>query len=368
MEAFKLKDKDFPRILAFLDGLHMQRRFDTLGSYILTSLPTLFSVDLTAYSTVEPSTVLFDYHAKPWGNSQTHNAAAFIEDNIWTGRLVLREHPLVRYYLQTGRSEPHAFSDFLTQQQFHRTDMYDVWYRTIGLEDVLGIVFPVPGKQLFQIVVGRGRHFDDYDKVLMSTVTKHLQYAYRNVWTLTGYHDQTYRSPVQINEDTDVAVIVVGHQWRIEFATSRANQWLDDFFEPRRSIDRLPDSLERWAKAAQQKSRAAVVVPVAEPLTIDRQGRRLSVKCLPEPDRWLLLFERHRIDLSLMELTDVGLSKREREVLSLLTAGKSSRQLSEVLGISTRTVKKHLEHIYRKLGVDSRDGAITLARRIDREA
>lgn len=45
---------------------------------------------------------------------------------------------------------------------------------------------------------------------------------------------------------------------------------------------------------------------------------------------------------------------RERQIVDLLTQGKSNRQIGQALGIAEATVKKHLHHVFRKLGVRSR--------------
>ncbi len=53
-----------------------------------------------------------------------------------------------------------------------------------------------------------------------------------------------------------------------------------------------------------------------------------------------------------------GLSPREIEILTLLAQGKSNRAIGNSLGISPRTVSKHLEHIYPKLNVQCRTSAL----------
>jgi len=45
---------------------------------------------------------------------------------------------------------------------------------------------------------------------------------------------------------------------------------------------------------------------------------------------------------------------REREAVELLMQGMSNRQIANALGITEGTVKKHLNHVFRKLGVHSR--------------
>jgi DNA-binding CsgD family transcriptional regulator len=56
-----------------------------------------------------------------------------------------------------------------------------------------------------------------------------------------------------------------------------------------------------------------------------------------------------------------SLNPREREVLALVARGKTNIEVAKILGISPRTVQKHLEHIYDKLGVRRRAGAAVLA-------
>ena len=55
-----------------------------------------------------------------------------------------------------------------------------------------------------------------------------------------------------------------------------------------------------------------------------------------------------------------GLSPREAEVLSLLARGRSSTYISDTLYISLNTTKKHIQHIYKKLGIHSNQEAIDL--------
>lgn len=56
-----------------------------------------------------------------------------------------------------------------------------------------------------------------------------------------------------------------------------------------------------------------------------------------------------------------ALTPRECQVLSWVARGKSNAQIGALLGISPRTVNKHLDHIYVKLGVESRTAAAAVA-------
>src|SRR5690606_21090690 len=56
-------------------------------------------------------------------------------------------------------------------------------------------------------------------------------------------------------------------------------------------------------------------------------------------------------------LLPAGLSPREFEVLHLLAGGRSNQQIADALVLSVRTVERHINHVYAKLGVHSRTQA-----------
>ena len=60
----------------------------------------------------------------------------------------------------------------------------------------------------------------------------------------------------------------------------------------------------------------------------------------------------------------LALTAREAEVLLWISRGKANRDISEILGISPRTVNKHLEQVFEKLGVENRASAAARAVRV----
>lgn len=60
----------------------------------------------------------------------------------------------------------------------------------------------------------------------------------------------------------------------------------------------------------------------------------------------------------------LNITQREAEVLLWVSYGKSNSDISDVLTISPRTVQKHLEHIYEKIGVETRSSAAAVAIKI----
>jgi DNA-binding NarL/FixJ family response regulator len=56
-------------------------------------------------------------------------------------------------------------------------------------------------------------------------------------------------------------------------------------------------------------------------------------------------------------LESLGLTPREAEVLLWVAQGKSNSEISTILGTAEGTIKKHLQHLFEKLGVDNRHAA-----------
>ncbi len=90
-----------------------------------------------------------------------------------------------------------------------------------------------------------------------------------------------------------------------------------------------------------------------------------------------ILYERKQDDLHLLRIVQTSsqktpedlkvklpITKRESEVLYWVSYGKTSWETSQILEMSPRTVNKHLEQIFKKLGVDNRTSAAAIALRI----
>jgi DNA-binding CsgD family transcriptional regulator len=72
---------------------------------------------------------------------------------------------------------------------------------------------------------------------------------------------------------------------------------------------------------------------------------------------------REESDESVMEAIALSfkLTPREAEVLYWVVKGKINRDIGDIVGSSPMTVKKHLEHVFAKLGVETRTAAAGMA-------
>lgn len=129
-----------------------------------------------------------------------------------------------------------------------------------------------------------------------------------------------------------------------------------------------------WAQHPMFREWKRLTEPVTDELLVsypDGPGltRRLFLgreggACFGERERFLMtLLMPHLGPLLARTVTppprqDVALTDRQREVLRLVRLGMTNRQTAHALGISTATVRKHLENAYAQLGVRSRTEAV----------
>jgi DNA-binding CsgD family transcriptional regulator len=91
-------------------------------------------------------------------------------------------------------------------------------------------------------------------------------------------------------------------------------------------------------------------------MIVERAGKHLAIRLVEGSDHSLLIMEEQRA-LTPESLKPLGLSLREAQVLHWIVQGKTDADIGAILGLSPRTVQKHLEHIYQKLGVENRTAA-----------
>jgi DNA-binding NarL/FixJ family response regulator len=169
---------------------------------------------------------------------------------------------------------------------------------------------------------------------------------------------QSARAALDVSGRYLLAVNGVG---KIMWATPQAQKLLSDALSPD-SDDAvvLPDPIPQWldqARKGKAGSKAAIMtaLPGNEALRLQYMGRLGSNEFL------LRLAKDSGTETPAEFSSELGLTTREGEVLSWLSKGKTNRDIAQILGLSPRTVDKHLEQIYSKLGVENRTAAAAIA-------
>ena len=152
-------------------------------------------------------------------------------------------------------------------------------------------------------------------------------------------------------------LLAVNREGHLMWATPQAQRLLSDSLGTAEELV-LPDALRQWLDQA-QKGKGGTKPMASVP---DHPELRLYYMGGAGPNEFLLrLAKESSGELPKEFSSEFGLTVREAEVLSWLSKGKTNRDIAQILGLSPRTVDKHLEQIYAKLGVENRTAAAAIA-------
>ncbi len=153
---------------------------------------------------------------------------------------------------------------------------------------------------------------------------------------------------------------------RLVWQTPLARKLLQVYFEA--PAGQVPPALLAWLRVQAEAEGQAPIQGQSprepRPLTVALGAKQLmlSLQERTADDDWLIVM-REVSDAAVVEaLTQAfKLTMREAEVLYWVVKGKTNRDIGDILGSSPATVKKHLERVYVKLGVETRTAAASIA-------
>lgn len=320
---------DAERLLRFVGEAESVDEDQPFSSELLVELGRLVEADWVTYcelDRVRRRTLLMVARA---GDEEDDDAPS--EDVFWE---IVMEHPVCLQH-QRGVVAALKLSDFLTLRQLHATRLYDLWFRPFEVEHELNVPIPSPLWHTKTFLFDRAgpRDFVERDRMVLELLQPHLariSAAARTRRLLRSTLAEVERG----TEDDARGVVFLDAVGDMEFASPPARRLLRDFFEAK-SGARLPTEVATWLGLGSAR-------------LVRRQGsRELTVE---RTDHTLVLRERR---------IEVDLTPREREVLAWVARGKTNPEIAELLWLAPGTVRKHLENIYAKLGVNTRTAAVT---------
>ncbi|MCL7421707.1 MAG: response regulator transcription factor [Methylobacter sp.] len=152
---------------------------------------------------------------------------------------------------------------------------------------------------------------------------------------------------------------------RITWLTPGGSRWLDEFRQTHMLTGNnevgapLPKPLLEWFGARL----AATGKSDRDTFESRRAGVDFSARITPcqNTNEYLLVLEKHSGTWDLDSVRQsLGLTFREAEILMWISRGKTNKEVGMILGSSPRTINKHLEHIFEKLGVVTRAAAVSM--------
>jgi len=332
MPMERLRTKDFRALLEFVRKLYSVRDLEGFITTVLTSLPTAIRSDITTYNEINPSK----------GRSHDRGSGRWSAAASQAWQTVIHEHPPLLHALCTK-----------SQEKF---------YKLINIDQMMGFLIRAQPPNGIGIALHRQhRDFDERDRLLFDLARCHLIGAYRNVQALAKMRTEMMLLK-QTLENVKQGIIVSDRQGTVHFANTIARQWLLKYFSVGIRNNVLPDALRVWANRQDAVLDQTDDAPPARiPLSITTASKRLTVRLLSDSDRWTYLLNEENLEIQPALLAPLGLSRRENEILSWIAYGKTNVEIGMILNVSPRTVQKHLERIYQKLGVENRTAAAARA-------
>ena len=226
-----------------------------------------------------------------------HPAGTVLGDQLWPGySQQLGRDPLTAHYLAHRDPGPRRISDVIDPGAFRRTAIYQEYYRRVRVEHQVALpIRALPGQAVgFTVCRSSGNDFTATDLAVLTLLGPHLARLHRQ-------HQQALHN---------------GHA----AATPSAGP-------PQRPVP------EQRAAASPALPPQPATSPPYDHLATRQSG-------LP------------------VEQTAAALTDREQQIIRLAGNGHTSASIARELDVSSRTVDKHLENAYRKLGVSNRAAAV----------
>jgi CheY-like chemotaxis protein/DNA-binding CsgD family transcriptional regulator len=185
----------------------------------------------------------------------------------------------------------------------------------------------------------------------------------REVLARMGVHLQGARQARQTRNALDAfgyaSIAVRASDGRLLWQTPLARELLQAYYGT--SAPETPAAILGWLRRHLADAERQIEPPR---LVAELGARRLSVRLHQQTgdDDWLIVM-REVSDAAVIEAMGLAfkLTAREAEVLYWVVKGKINRDIGEILGASPATVKKHLERVFAKLGVETRTSAAGMA-------
>ncbi len=360
-----LTAQDTQSLLQAIQELYSPRSFESFGVAVVTIVDRLVPSEVPIFH-------LNNLRLHQISSTFLPGYPGFTPEMDEVSRCYWGEHPIIRNMPRT-LDGAYKTSDFTTSAEFHRLEgLYQQFLRLIGCEDQMTLFLPghksescsevSPGNcLLIGVSLNRSqRSFTERDRLILNLLRPHLFQAYCNA----QHYQQLQQDLNELQQSfNQLSVVILNAEGQIQRATPQAKAWLETYFSKPTCSFQLPDHLWAWVKhQVNGFTGEPDSVKAWLPLRIHQDGKQLIIRLVVDQttEQYLLLMEEQTLFL-LKSLEWLGLSQRETEVLFWIMRGKDNKAIAAQLSIGKSTVRKHLESIYLKLGVQSRTEAIAQA-------
>jgi DNA-binding CsgD family transcriptional regulator len=237
--------------------------------------------------------------------------------------------------------------------RFEQAAFWKEYYRRDGTTRQLQFVLDGTPDTRIGLALNRdARDFSQRDRGVLAFILPHMRQAWQNVQMAADATVSLERVGEGLG-NMRRAVMLADANGGIRWQSPLAVAWLNEFF-PKRDPSALPAELESPLAEAEPAIQAGRPFFYELPLP-PKTGCRLLMYCGKTEDGGrviALMRERTGIDADMTR--GFGLTPREADVLFWISEAKTNPEIAAITGVSLRTIHKHVEHLFAKLGVENR--------------
>jgi DNA-binding CsgD family transcriptional regulator len=340
-----LGHRELSALVRFLADLYAPCDLDGFRSHVLTAVKRLVPCRVIVYNEVDLRSKVNTWLCDPVDALTFPDSQQIFNEH-------LPEHPVIAYQARYGDSRVQKISDVVTQRQLHDLGLYEDFFKRVGTEYQLACTLARDPLLIGVTLNRQDRDFTERERTILAAARSHITQAHRNASALTMLRRELLSTRSAL-EESGKAIILLTHSGTVQTETMLASRWLEQYFGRRPHPSMLPAVLNDWVRS--QKDRLHRLEPLI-PLIVEKTAR-LIVRLFLGSDQIMLMMTQETTTIAPERLRVLNLSVRETDVLALVADGRSNGEIGAILGMSARTVQKHLEHIFQKLGVENRTAA-----------
>jgi DNA-binding CsgD family transcriptional regulator len=351
MSSQTLGAADAHAVLELIDQIATTATVDEYARVTMEGLYGLIPCVDTSYNEMVPSEGRIEWTAYP------EKAEMMGEFAPLFGQL-MRQNPLVSHFEDTGDTRAMMWSDFTTLDQLQGTPLFEEMFRPLGISSQMAVTLPAPPGIVVGFAVNRGDgDFDERDRAVLNTLRPHLAHAYRSI---------------QLRDELSVTRSVLrARGWTgaladgdgiIEAVTENAQTLESESGVELSAGEPLPERLRTPFLDGVTSYRASQPAVLSRAIRLSHEADGVAAWHVPGPVAPHVVIVQMGVDAAAQRLGEAGLTKRQVEVALHLAEGGTNPVIAKRLGIAEGTLRKHLERIYRALGVTDRATAIARIR------
>lgn len=342
--------QDLQTLISALEILHSNFDPQTLAERTLAATSKVIAADSVAFTG-------FRYDDGGYADLMWKNDRDYSPEEMQVFAAFIHENPLFDAYILEHRTDTLKITDLMPPRKFERTTLYNEFYRRVGVRNQLVTPMRVSDDLLITCSINiEDNDFSERDKTILTLLAPHLTNAIRNAFA--------YQRLSAALDTEACGIVALNSEGKPVFISGFARLLFEKYFAGEKcAADALPESLNLWIEKITISIQPKEFDVPALPLKIVGQSGELTVRPAfnNQSGERTLMIEEKRAASPQIFMRRLGITRREAEILLWITQGKADEVIAKLCGISPRTVHKHVENIYTKLGVETRTGAMLRA-------